>query len=161
MIELLLVVAIIGVIAAIAVPALLRARMSGNEAAAIGSLRAVGSAEKVYSQQCSTGNAYAVSLVTLGTGVPPFLSSELTSSDPAFKSGYVITLAAGAGAAAAAAANCPGAQTAYYLSAVPTNLGTTGTRGFATNVQDAIWQDTTGAAPVEPFAIAGTVGPIQ
>ena len=45
LIELLIVVAIIGIIAAIAVPGLLRARMSGNEASAIGSLRAINSAE--------------------------------------------------------------------------------------------------------------------
>ncbi len=44
LIELLIVVAIIGIIAAIAVPGLLRARMSGNEAAAIGSVRAINSA---------------------------------------------------------------------------------------------------------------------
>ena len=43
LIELLIVVAIIGIIAAIAVPGLLRARMSGNEASAIGSLRAINS----------------------------------------------------------------------------------------------------------------------
>jgi prepilin-type N-terminal cleavage/methylation domain-containing protein len=44
LIELLIVVAIIGIIAAIAVPGLLRARIAGNEASAIGSLRAVNSA---------------------------------------------------------------------------------------------------------------------
>ena len=49
LIELLIVVAIIGIIAAIAVPGLLRARMSGNEASAIGSLRAMNSAEASYS----------------------------------------------------------------------------------------------------------------
>ena len=47
LIELLIVVAIIGIIAAIAVPGLLRARMSGNEASAIGSLRAINSAESI------------------------------------------------------------------------------------------------------------------
>ena len=46
LIELLIVVAIIGIIAAIAIPGLLRARMAGNEASAIGSVRAVNSAEK-------------------------------------------------------------------------------------------------------------------
>ena len=49
LIELLIVVAIIGIIAAIAVPGLLRARMSGNESSAIGSLRAINSAQASYS----------------------------------------------------------------------------------------------------------------
>ena len=48
LIELLIVVAIIGIIAAIAVPGLLRARISGNEASAIGSLRAVSSAQSTF-----------------------------------------------------------------------------------------------------------------
>ena len=48
LIELLIVVAIIGIIAAIAVPGLLRARMSGNEASAIGSLRAIDSSQQAY-----------------------------------------------------------------------------------------------------------------
>jgi len=51
LIELLIVVAIIGIIAAIAVPGLLRARMSGNEASAIGSLSAINSAESTYSSR--------------------------------------------------------------------------------------------------------------
>ena len=59
LIELLIVVAIIGIIAAIAVPGLLRARMSGNEASAIGSMRAINTAQQSYSQQCQ---GYAVVL---------------------------------------------------------------------------------------------------
>ena len=55
LIELLIVVAIIGIIAAIAVPGLLRARMSGNEASAIGSLRAINSGQAAYSTSCATG----------------------------------------------------------------------------------------------------------
>ena len=53
LIELLIVVAIIGIIAAIAVPGLLRARMSGNEASAIGSLRAINSGQATYSSSCA------------------------------------------------------------------------------------------------------------
>ena len=49
LIELLIVVAIIGIIAAIAIPGLLRARMAGNEASAIGSVRAVNSGEAAFS----------------------------------------------------------------------------------------------------------------
>ena len=68
LIELLIVVAIIGIIAAIAVPGLLRARMSGNEVSAIGSLRAVNSAQSTYAASCGSG-FYAPSLVNLAT--PP------------------------------------------------------------------------------------------
>ena len=52
LIELLIVVAIISILAAIAVPGLLRARMSGNEASAIGSMRAINSAQVTYAATC-------------------------------------------------------------------------------------------------------------
>lgn len=164
LIELLIVVAIIGIIAAIAVPGLLRARMSGNEASAIGSLRAINSAEASYSAAAGQGG-YAVLLATLAApcpgGTDGFISPDL-GSDPSTKSGYTVTLAAGAGAAAGPN-DCNGTatQTAYYATAVPVTVGTTGNRGFATNAAGTIWQDTTGAAPAEPFATAGTVSPIQ
>src|SRR3954449_8191371 len=67
LIELLIVVAIIGIIAAIAVPGLLRARMSGNESSAIGSLRAINSAEVAYSSAAASGG-YAIDLATLVVG---------------------------------------------------------------------------------------------
>ena len=66
LIELLIVVAIIGIIAAIAVPGLLRARMSGNEASAIGSLRAINSSQQAFSSTCANG-FYAPTLTILGT----------------------------------------------------------------------------------------------
>jgi type IV pilus assembly protein PilA len=71
LIELLIVVAIIGIIAAIAVPGLLRARMSGNEASAIGSLCAINSAQSTYSSSCGR-NGYARSLEVLAA--PPVAS---------------------------------------------------------------------------------------
>src|SRR5687768_8122140 len=80
LIELLIVVAIIGIIAAIAVPGLLRARMSGNEASAIGSLRAVNSSQQAYASSCANG-FYAPSLAVLGdaplAGGTPFISPDL------------------------------------------------------------------------------------
>ncbi len=80
LIELLIVVAIIGIIAAIAVPGLLRARMSGNEASAIGSLRAINSAQSTYSSSCG-GNGYASKLSDLakapGTSTAGFISPDL------------------------------------------------------------------------------------
>ena len=64
LIELLIVVAIIGIIAAIAVPGLLRARMAGNEASAIGSMRAINTAQQGYGQLC---NGFAPGLTNLGS----------------------------------------------------------------------------------------------
>ena len=55
LIELLIVVAIIGIIAALAIPGLIRARISGNEAWAIGSLRAIGSAQGAFAASCASG----------------------------------------------------------------------------------------------------------
>ena len=162
LIELLIVVAIIGIIAAIAVPGLLRARMSGNESSAIGSLRALVSGEIAYSSACGN-NGYAIAFTTLG--VPPpggsqaFLSPDMAVAAPQ-KSGFTYTLAAGAGAAAGAN-DCNGTatQTAYYSTAIPTTFGTTGNRSFAVNTAGTIWQNTTNAAPAEPFAAPAT--PIQ
>jgi len=95
LIELLIVVAIIGIIAAIAIPGLLRARMSGNEASAIGSLRAINSSESTYASSCA-GGGYAVTLVDLSKPAAGsnqgFISPDL-SLDPSTKSGKLDALA--------------------------------------------------------------------
>src|SRR3954469_403839 len=97
LIELLIVVAIIGIIAAIAIPGLLRARMSGNEASAIGSMRAVNSAQSTYSSSCASGG-YAQSPTALAP--PPagttagFISPDIATNG-VLKSGYFVNLGAG------------------------------------------------------------------
>src|SRR5215470_10784758 len=88
LIELLIVVAIIGIIAAIAVPGLLRARMSGNEASAIGSMRAINTAQQNFSQQC---NGYSIDLPTLAAA-GNYLSPDLTALATVNKSGYSVNL---------------------------------------------------------------------
>jgi type IV pilus assembly protein PilA len=167
LIELLIVVAIIGIIAAIAVPGLMRARMSGNEASAIGSMRAVNSAQSTYSSSCGSG-FYAPSLVILGT--PPtastnaFISPDLSVSDPIQKSGY--TVATGGVAAAGAPASCNGQAAAadfetYVANADPVVGG--GTRHFGTNTSATIYQDSTAAIvmPQTGAPAAATAIPIQ
>ena len=163
LIELLIVVAIISIIAAIAVPGLLRARMTGNETSAIASLKVVTSSEVAYSASCGQ-NGYATSFVVLGTPAPGttegFISADLGSVAAPQKSGYNFTL--GPGAAAGVGPNdCngTGTQTAYYATAVPQTFGTTGGRSFATNAGNTIWQVSAAAAPAEPFGAPAV--PIQ
>src|SRR5881392_2874679 len=103
LIELLIVVAIISIIAAIAVPGLLRARMTGNETSAIASLKVTTSSQVAYSASCGNG-AYAATYVILGTapapGVEGFISKDLGSVAAPQKSGYNFTLGAGTGSSA-------------------------------------------------------------
>jgi type IV pilus assembly protein PilA len=167
LIELLIVVAIIGIIAAIAVPGLLRARMSGNEASAIGSMRAINTAQQNYSQLC---NGYATSLQELRTA-GNFLSPDLTGGagvavgTSAVKSGFGIQVVVGMNANAIPnpPAGCLLTDVTYYATGIPLSAST-GTRAFATDEQGTIWQDNTAPAPVvptQPFAVAGNTTPIQ
>src|SRR5260221_9653955 len=137
LIELLIVVAIIGIIAAIAVPGLLRARMAGNEASAIGSMRAVNSAQLTYSTSCAAG--YARTLTELASpptaGGQAFISPDLSTS-PVTKSGYTLTYAGGtdvAGAAASCTTLGGVPQDSYLLDAAPVSVGGSGTRYFPPN----------------------------
>ena len=159
LIELLLVIAIIGIVAAISAPGLLRARMSGNEANAIGSIRAISTAQHAYSGQC---NGYAPVLTEL-KAAGNFLSPDMTSGPVLSKSGYTVTLVAGAGnlVLSTQGAGCTAAGTSYVATAVPLSIGTSGTRGFATDERGAIWQDMTGAAPTQPFTPSVTISIIQ
>ena len=165
LIELLIVVAIIGIIAAIAVPGLLRARMSGNEVNAIGSLRAINSAQSTYAASCGFG-FYAPSLARLATpptvgGGDGFIGTDL-STDPSLKSGYSVALTPGAAAVGAPAA-CNGAAagtvvTTYFVGADPTAGG--GARFFGTNQGATIYQSTATVPVTQNGAPAGAT-PIQ
>ena len=156
LIELLIVVAIIGIIAAIAVPGLLRARMSGNEASAIGSLRAINTAQQNYSQLC---NGYSPLLAKLAAN--NFLSPDM-GTDPTVKSGYTVADTGVGAAVPGPPAACGAPQVDFRATATPLNVGSTGTRSFVTNSQGTIWQDTSGALfAAVPTAAGGTIATIQ
>ena len=147
LIELLIVVAIIGIIAAIGTPGLLRARMSGNEASAIASMRAINSAEAAYAT-ATGGGGFATSLVVLGAvcpgGTQAFISRDL-ALDPSRKSGYDIVLRAATGDLEVTK-DCNGAsaRTDYFATATPLVTGSTGQRSFSTGLSGTIRFDDSG-----------------
>lgn len=123
LIELLIVVAIIGIIAAIAIPSLLRSRMSANEAAAIGSLKTLAAGETDYNNN-SSPHTYTGDLNCLGSGQG---AGQVRFIDPAlssgFKSGFEIMLTVGP-------ADGQGSRWAWSATAWPIVYGSTGTRTF-------------------------------
>jgi prepilin-type N-terminal cleavage/methylation domain-containing protein len=161
LIELLIVVAIIGIIAAIAVPGLMRARMSGNEASAIGSLRAINSGQATYASSAAQGG-YATTLLILGTRCSGagdgFVSPDIGGAVSVIKSGYTLAVAAGIGAVGGPA-DCNGAasQTTYLATAIPQTLGSTGGRSFATNQASTIYA-LAGSTPPADSATGFTTG---
>lgn len=154
LIELLMVVAIIGVLAAISIHHLFQAKLAANESSAIGTLRVINSAQAAYSSSCGR-NAFALTTVVLANG--RYLSEDAALAS---KSGYLFAMTAGGGGTAPNA-DCNGlaAQTSYYASADPISSGS-GRRGFATNPAATIWEDVDGTAPPEPFVLSATVRPV-
>ena len=160
LIELLIVVAIIGIIAAIAVPGLLRARISGNEASAIGSLRAVSSAQSTFAASCANG-MYAQTLDILGSGPSggsAFISPDLGSSASVTKSGYSVSMT-GSTATGSACNGATNLASGYHAWADPVSTST-GTRYFGTNTTGTIWQSTAtlsgmsdSATPASPASV--------
>jgi type IV pilus assembly protein PilA len=163
LIELLIVVAIIGIIAAIAVPGLLRARMSGNESSAIGSLRAINSAEASYSAAAGNGG-YAIDLAVLAAACPGssqgFISPDLKVS-PSIKSGYSIDLVTAGAAAGPDDCNTVATEVNYYSTGTAVTIGTTGNRGFSTAAAGTIFFDPSGTPPDLATTLAATASPIQ
>jgi prepilin-type N-terminal cleavage/methylation domain-containing protein len=154
LVELLIVVAIIGIIAAIAIPALVRARVSANESATIGDIRTVISAQAAYSS--SNGGFYDVltCLSSPGSGcipnypssAPTFLDGNLSSAGGAIvKQGYTRFLTAGTGATAPNVS--PSSILTYVYGGIPTLPARSGVRGFAGDQSGKICETIDGSDP--------------
>ena len=142
LIELLIVVAIILIIAAIAIPNLLKSKMMANEAAAAESIRTIDTGETTYAATCPN-IGYSATLVELNTGAvcvsgKNIIDNILGGSDPAIKSGYQFTYAP---------IPTAGLNSAFTLTVVPLKVGTTGQRGFYSDQTNVIRYTQTGAPP--------------
>src|SRR5215813_11731537 len=152
LIELLIVVAIIGIIAAIAIPNLLKSRQAANEASAIGSTRTLGTAQATYQSTTGKGKNFAASLANLNTD--GHIDSALASGA---KSGYNFTMV---GVAAAAAA-----PSYFDTTAAPQSSGIfgTGNRWFYSNETYVLYGDNAAAiaVPAFPTRVPATGAPLE
>jgi prepilin-type N-terminal cleavage/methylation domain-containing protein len=151
LIELLIVVAIILIIAAIAIPNLLRSKMAANEASAVASCRTINTAEVVYSSTYNVPGVFAGSLGQLSDGgtstncaqVTPPTSTSACLIDASLatgtKSGYVFTYTPATGS--------------YSVNANPVSAGSTGVRYFFTDQTNVIRALATGPAAAGSPAI--------
>jgi type IV pilus assembly protein PilA len=144
LIELLIVVAIILIIAAIAIPSLMRAKMAANEAGAAESVRTITTGETTYSTACPD-IGYSATLVELNTGAlcasgKNIIDEVLGGADPSFKSGYKFTyLPAPVGASSINAT--------FTITALPIATGVSGNRGFFSDQTGVIRYTLDGSAP--------------
>ena len=166
LIELLIVVAIILIIAAIAIPNLLRSRIAANQASAVGSLRTLNTAEVTYSTTYNTG--YSSTLGDLGPAAAgqntptasfaglidevlagmPAAGQAATSVNVSSKSGYTFNYSP-------ATADPTGKIDFYSFTAVPVSAGTTGTNYYYTDQSGVIRQNSTAAAGSTDSPLAG------
>jgi type IV pilus assembly protein PilA len=142
LIELLVVVAIILVIAAIAIPSFLRSKMAANEASAVNSVRTYNTGILTYNSLCPS-IGYPATLADLGPGTgqciggADIVDSILGVANP-LKAGYGFTYVPSAGTA--------GFNIQYTLNADPISFGFTGNRGFYSDQSGSIYYAVGGAA---------------
>jgi type IV pilus assembly protein PilA len=157
LIELLIVVAIILIIAAIAIPNLLRARMAANESSAVSAIRTINTAEISYQSSFPT-IGYAGTLASLGgatCATPPLSTAAClidnvlaTNNGGLGKSGYNFAAASSSGGSA------------YYASGVPITVGQTGNRSFCSDEDAVVRVNTAGGAVADRTACAA-LNPLQ
>lgn len=146
LIDLIFVCGVIGLLCSIALPRLLQAQQAAGSASAIGSMRAINSAELTFALTCGNG-FYAPNLTTLGTPPPgsneAFITPGLGGADTVIKSGYVIQLEATPFAGAPPTCNGLAAGESgqgFRAAANPAQPGNP--RFFATNANSLIYEHT-------------------
>ena len=177
LIELLIVVAIILIIAAIAIPNLLRAKISANESSAVGSVRNVITAEASFNASYPN-YGYAVTIDQLGAGAGVaacvaagptpiaacLLDSALAGANPSTKSGYQFRADADPAGAIVDPNTGITQQTSFVVSAAPSNFNKTGVRMFCAGDDGVLRQNpntagTQGAQNFTPWNGTCTIAP--
>jgi len=146
LIELLIVVAIILIIAAIAIPNLIKSKMAANEASAVGSLRTLTTSQIQYSSQCPTFG-FATTFAALGPGAGNCTNANLIDNQlvTGQKSGYAFTLTPGA-------AGPTGIVSQFTVNADPQSTST-GTRHFFVDETGVIRYNQAAAATITDNAL--------
>jgi type II secretory pathway pseudopilin PulG len=164
LIDLLFVIALIGLLCVLALPGMMRARGAAQASSALGTMRAINSGQLSFAITCGLG-FYAPDLPTLGIKPPAspdaFLPDGLTSGATVMRHGYSFTVSGTPLVGAPASCNGLGpsqAAPAYSIVADPIDTNTTG-RFFATNVESIIYEHTAtlgGVMPESGLPLAGT-----
>jgi prepilin-type N-terminal cleavage/methylation domain-containing protein len=145
LIELMIVLAIIGILLAIAFGQYRNIHSRGNEASAIASLRSIAAAQWQFAQICGS-QKYATTLPALGQAVPAtgqaFLSPDLTAAEQVEKSGYQFKITAKPIEGAPPACNGAPVADGYAATADPMKPGIDGDRFFAVNSDRILYEDT-------------------
>ena len=143
LVELIIVVAIVGILASISMGLFLHARAQGNEASAVATLVAVNQGQFAFAQACGNQH-YAATLAALGTPMPStgsaFLSPDLTM-DPLIKSGYQFAM--GGTPLNLEYKSCTGEPLLerYFVTEDPLQPGISGVRFFGTNADRIVFAD--------------------
>jgi len=167
LIELLIVIAIILIISAIAIPTLLRSKIAANESSAVSAVRTINTAEVTYASSWSSG--YAASLTQLGEASPCVVATAaaaciidpLLSAPPFVKSGNAFN--------AAGTVPIGGVLNGFEVNATATAVQSTGVRAFCGDQSGVVQFITPGAAPIGVAAgscgaianVPGTSGPVN
>jgi competence protein ComGC len=147
LIDMLFVIALIGLLSTLAIPGLMRARGAAQSASALGSLKVINSAQLSFAITCGLG-FYSPDLQTLGVRPPAaidaFLTPEMSTGPTFIKSGYNVSMA-GVGIPGAPA-SCNGlaagsASSGYAAVADPLDI-TPPARYFGTNADGTLYEDT-------------------